>query len=117
MCPGSLLLENHHWSTITGVPTIGLWLEFLGIVVADKKIPTMYCLFNVVNLIKKWCDLNRNFTLVDAVSALLLVAVVSTGFFYNRMFEFLTEVFMMGMSQLHCIEHSNKKFVRYLSGL
>ena len=27
------------------------------------------------------------------------------------MFEFLTEAFMMGVSQLHCNEHSSKKFV------
>ena len=32
-------------------------------------------------------------------------------FFCNRMFEILAEAFMMGMSQLHCNEHSSKKFV------
>ena len=34
-----------------------------------------------------------------------------------RVFEFLAEVFLMGVSHLHCTVHSSKKFVTYLAGL
>ena len=78
----------------------------LGYTVADKKSS-----HNVNVVDKKNGGFKPSFTSVDVVSAKLLVAVVSTGFFCNRMFEILAESFMMGVSQLHCNEYSSKKFV------
>ena len=51
----------------------------------QKKVPTTYRLFNVVD--KKTARFKRSFTSVD---------VVSTGVFYNRRFEFLAEAFYDG---------------------
>ena len=52
----------------------------------QKKVPTMYSLFKVVD--KKMAGFKRSFISVDVVSAYLLVAVVSTFFFATACLKF-----------------------------